>query len=152
VTGLVGKPFSLTYDEVIKGHKSFQKLIKLDCVEGWSVTILWEGILLKDLLQPANVKPHAKTVIFHCADGYTTALPLDYLVKKDIILAYRMNGIRIPPERGFPFHLVAESKWGYKWARWVTSLELSDKTDYKGYWEQRGYSVNGDLDKEFFEL
>ena len=152
VTGMVANPLSLTYDKAISGHKTIQKVVRLDCVEGWGVTVLWEGIMVKDLLQPAGVKPGAKAVIFHCVDGYTTALPLQYLTGSDVILAHKANGITLPPERGFPFHLVAESKWGYKWARWVAALELTDKVDYRGYWEKRGYSNAGDLDKEFFDF
>jgi DMSO/TMAO reductase YedYZ molybdopterin-dependent catalytic subunit len=44
---------------------------------------------------------------------------------------------------------VAESKWGYKWIKWVTEIELSDDTSYRGYWEERGYSNNGDLGGSF---
>jgi DMSO/TMAO reductase YedYZ molybdopterin-dependent catalytic subunit len=64
-------------------------------------------------------------------------------------MAYKMNGLTLAPERGFPFQLVAQSKWGYKWIKWITEIELSDNPDYKGYWEQRGYSSSGDLDKNF---
>lgn len=152
ITGLVDNPLTLTYDEVINQHQSQQKVIKLDCVEGWSVTILWEGISIKDLIQSAGVKSEAKVVIFRAYDGYSTALPLDYIIDKNIILAYKMNGITIPPERGFPFQVVAESKWGYKWAKWVTEIELSNDTNYRGYWEERGYSNDGDLNKEFFDF
>lgn len=152
VTGLVTHPLSLTYDEAVGRHKSVGKVLRLDCVEGWGVTILWEGIPLKDTLEPAGLRPDATAVIFHCVDGYTTSLPLDYLLKSDALLAHKVNGLTLPPERGFPFHLVAEGKWGYKWARWVTGLELTGKTDYRGYWEKRGYSNAGDLDKEFIEL
>lgn len=152
VTGLVNNPLTLTYDEVINQHQSQQKVIKLDCVEGWSVTILWEGIYVKDLIQSAGVKPETKVVIFRSYDGYSTALPLEYIIDKNIILAYKMNGVTIPPERGFPFQVVAESKWGYKWAKWVTEIELSNDTNYRGYWEERGYSNDGDLDKEFFDF
>ncbi|VVB61256.1 Oxidoreductase molybdopterin binding domain protein [uncultured archaeon] len=53
-------------------------------------------------------------------------------------------------ERGFPFQLVAESKRGYKWIKWVTEIELSDNLNYKGYWESRGYSNSGDLNESFF--
>lgn len=152
VTGLVDNPRSLTYDEVINQYQSQQKVIKLDCVEGWSVTILWEGVYIKDLLQSTGVKPETKVVIFHSYDGYSTSLPIEYIMDKNIILAYRINGVTLPPERGFPFQVVAESKWGYKWAKWVTEIELSDDINYQGYWEERGYSNDGDLDKEFFDF
>lgn len=95
--------------------------------------------MVKDLIQEAGPEPNASTVIFHAVDGYTTALPRDYIADKNIILAYKMNNLTIPPERGFPFELVAESKYGYKWIKWVTGLELSNNTSYLGYWESRGY-------------
>jgi DMSO/TMAO reductase YedYZ molybdopterin-dependent catalytic subunit len=69
----------------------------------------------------------------------------------DILVAYKMNGIDLPPERGYPFQLVAESKWGYKWIKWITDIELSNDEEYEGYWESRGYSNSGDLDKSFFD-
>ena len=90
-------------------------------------------------------------VIFHAYDGYTTSLPLNYVQDKDLLLAFKMNGVTLPPDRGFPFQLVAEDKWGYKWIKWVTQIELSDNENYKGYWERAGYSNDGSLDKPFFE-
>jgi DMSO/TMAO reductase YedYZ molybdopterin-dependent catalytic subunit len=45
---------------------------------------------------------------------------------------------------------VAEGKWGYKWARWITKIEFSANPDYRGFWESRGYSNKGDLDKPMF--
>ena len=151
VTGLVDSPKEYTYDDVISNHQSYEKVVKLDCVEGWSVAILWQGLLVKDLLAEAKVKPEAKVVIFYAYDGYTTSLPIDYLINNDILLAYKMNGVTLPPERGFPFQLVAESKWGYKWEKWVTQMELSDDVNYRGYWERLGYSNNADLEEDFIE-
>ena len=151
ITGLAENPKSYTYDEVINNYQQYKKVVTLDCVEGWSVTILWEGVLLRDLIEEANLLPESKVVIFHAYDGYTTSLPLDYIIDNDIIMAYKMNDITLPPERGFPFQLVAESKWGYKWIKWITKIELSDDVDYRGYWESRGYSNSADLDKGFFQ-
>ncbi|VVB51872.1 Sulfoxide reductase catalytic subunit YedY [uncultured archaeon] len=149
ISGLVNNPQNITYDEVLN-HPSYAKPVRLNCVEGWSVTILWEGVKVKDLLSEANVKPDANTIIFYAYDGYSTSFPLDYILNNDILLAYKMNNATIPPERGYPFQLVAEQKWGYKWIKWVTKIELSNNTDYKGYWESAGYSQNGDLDKPKF--
>ena len=151
VTGLVNSPQNYTYDEVINNHQRYKKVITLNCVEGWSVKILWEGMLVRDLIGESNLLPNAGVVIFHAYDGYTTSFPLDYVMNNDIILAYKMNDVVIPPERGFPFQLVAESKWGYKWIKWVTEIELSDDVNYRGFWESRGYSNSGDLDESSLE-
>ena len=151
ITGLVENPRSYTYDEVIEDYKHYKKVVTLDCVEGWSVNILWEGMLVRELIAESSPLPNTKVVIFHAYDGYTTSFPLDYIMNHDILMAYMMNEITIPPERGFPFQLVAESKWGYKWIKWITEIELSDDVNYRGYWESRGYSNTGDLDEGFFE-
>jgi DMSO/TMAO reductase YedYZ molybdopterin-dependent catalytic subunit len=150
VSGLVNTPKSYTYDGIVN-RPSYTKVVTMDCVEGWSVTILWEGVLVRDLIKEAGVGSTAKIVIFYSVDGYSTSFPLAYIMENDIILAYKMNGLALPPERGFPFQLVAENKWGYKWAKWITKIELSDNEKYKGYWESRGYSNDGDLDRSFFE-
>ena len=145
VDGLVQTPMEYTLGGVTDNHQSYQKVVTLNCVEGWRVKILWEGVLVEDLIAEAKASPEANTVIFHGYDGYTTSLPLDYIMGQDIMLAYKMNGVVLPPERGAPFQLVAESKWGYKWIKWVTRIELSNDANYQGYWERRGYSNDGDL-------
>ena len=133
-------------------QRTARRITRSGCVLStcWSVTILWEGVLVRDLIQEATALPETKVVIFHAYDGYTTSLPIDYLMDNDIIMAYKMNDITLPPERGFPFELVAESKWGYKWIKWITEIELSDDADYRGFWESRGYSNSADRDKPFF--
>lgn len=151
VTGLVENPASYSYDQLLDGYQSYKKVVTLYCVEGWAAKILWEGVLVSDLLAAARPLPRAQVVIFYAYDGYTTSLPLDYIIDNDILMAYKMNEIVMPPERGFPFALVAESKWGYKWVKWITAMELSDDIDYRGYWESRGYSNTADLAEGFFE-
>jgi DMSO/TMAO reductase YedYZ molybdopterin-dependent catalytic subunit len=56
----------------------------------------------------------------------------------------------MPPERGYPFTLVADGKWDYKWIRWIEKIELSDDSSYQGYWEIRGLSNTGDLNSSPF--
>lgn len=145
VDGLVHESRIYTYDEVLEQDR-YNKVVTLHCVEGWSVKILWEGVLLTDLIEESGIKDGANTVIFHAEDGYTTSLPLDYIVENDILMAYKMNEVDLPAERGFPFQLVAEDKLGYKWIKWITRIELSDNEDYRGYWEKRGYSNEADVD------
>lgn len=150
VGGLAGAPARYGYNELLK-LPAVRKTVTIDCVEGWSVKILWEGVLVKDVLKKVKAKPEAKTIIFYGADGYSTSFPLDYVLKNDIMLAAKMNGEVLPPERGFPFQLVAEEKWGYKWVKWVTKIELSADAGYKGFWEKRGYNNNGDVKGPKFE-
>lgn len=150
VDGLVANPKNYTYDQV-KDFQNYQKVVKLDCVEGWSVNILWQGVLVKDILNEVKPLPQANTVIFYAVDGYSTSFPLEYLQNNQILMAYKMNNATLPPQRGFPFQLVAESKWGYKWIKWINRIELSDNPNYQGYWESRGYSVSGNLNESFLK-
>ncbi len=145
ITGLVDRNLSLTYSEIIERYPSYRKIVTIQCVEGWQATILWEGVLVKELLQSAGVKDGAKVAIFYASDGYSTALRLDYLNSQNILLAYKINNLTIPPERGFPFELVAESQYGYKWIKWLNAIDVSDNEGYLGYWESRGYPNNATL-------
>ncbi len=145
ITGLVNKTLEYTYDDVINGFQKYLKVVTLFCVEGWSVKILWEGFLLQDLLNQAGINPQATAVIFYAYDGYSTSMPLSYLLDNNILIAYKMNNVTLPPERGFPFQLVSESKYGYKWIKWITKIELSDNETYLGYWESRGWPNDANL-------
>jgi len=150
IGGLVARSLSLSYEQVLERHP-LSKVTVIHCVEGWDVKVLWEGVPLAILLDEAGARPSANTVIFRSADGYSTSLPLAYVREKNILLAYRMNGLTLPEERGYPFQVVAEDKWGYKWAKWVTSIELSSDPNFRGYWESRGYNNNGDHAGPMFE-
>jgi DMSO/TMAO reductase YedYZ molybdopterin-dependent catalytic subunit len=139
INGLVNTSTDFTYDEVLNNTK-YSKEVVLNCVEGWSADILWEGVQLSDLFAKVGVKSEANTVIFYSVDGYTTALPLKTILEKNLILASKMNGVVLPAKNGFPFILVAEDKLGYKWIKWINRIELSSNKNYLGYWESAGYS------------
>ena len=145
VDGLVLRPLSMSLQALAEFQRA-EKLVTIHCVEGWSVKALWEGIRLNDLFALAGVAGEANTVIFHAADGYTTSLPLGVVTSRDLILADRINGIVLPPANGFPFQLVAEDRWGYKWIRWVTRIEISSDGAYQGFWESRGFNQDAAVD------
>jgi len=150
VTGLTGRTTVSRYDEILAKYPHYTKVVTLHCVEGWDATILWEGVLVRDIIADARPDSRANTVIFTARDGYTTSFLRTYFSDRDILLAYRMNNVTMPVERGYPFALVAEDKWGYKWIRWVEKIELTDDPSYRGYWEERGYSNSGDLNRSQF--
>ena len=150
LTGLTKNTRVFTYAGVLDKFPRYSKVVTLFCVEGWDTTILWEGVLVSDLIRDAGIDPRANTVIFTAHDGYTTSFPLEYVMSRNILMAFRMNNITLPAERGYPFQLVAEDKWGYKWIKWIEKIELSDNPGYRGFWEQRGYSNTANLTKNFF--
>jgi len=139
ITGLVEKTLNYSYNQVITNHPTIPKVATIFCVEGWSATLLWEGISVNNLLMEAGINPQTTVIIFHASDGYTTALPLDYIVQNNIIIAYRINNVTLTAEKGWPFMLVGQNEYGYKWIKWLTEIEASNDSDYLGYWESRGY-------------
>ncbi|KKH99729.1 oxidoreductase [Methanosarcina sp. 1.H.T.1A.1] len=149
VDGLVENPRDFTYEE-ITGLPQTSKVVDLNCVEGWGFTAKWTGVRIADLFEEVGAMENATTAIFYSADGYSTSLDMDYLLENDIIIAYKLNDVTLPPERGFPLQLVAEGKYGYKWVKWIVRIELSD-SPYRGYWEERGYNNIADVGGPAFE-
>jgi DMSO/TMAO reductase YedYZ molybdopterin-dependent catalytic subunit len=152
VDGLVDNPLTLTYDDLL-AYPQEDRLMDLDCVEGWSFTAKWSGPTLNAIFADAIVKPEALIVIFHTTDvpdGYSS-LDLSYIRDNNIIIALKDNDITLPAERGFPFQVVAMSKFGYKCAKWVDRIELSSDTSFRGYWESAGYNNNADVVGQPFE-
>jgi DMSO/TMAO reductase YedYZ molybdopterin-dependent catalytic subunit len=151
VDGLVDNPLSLSYNDLL-AYPQISKLMDLDCVEGWNFTAKWTGPALMAMFKDAKVKPEALIAIFHTADvpdGYSS-LDLSYINEKNIIVGMKLNDVTLPDERGFPFQVVAESKFGYKWSKWITRIELSSDTNFRGYWEGYGYNNNADVNGPAF--
>jgi DMSO/TMAO reductase YedYZ molybdopterin-dependent catalytic subunit len=142
ITGMVNNPTNYSYDQVINDFDSTLQVATLPCVEGWSVTMLWQGVPIIELLNQTDVVSEANTLIFLAADGYSSSLPLDYVKQHNITIAYKMNNVTLTPKLGWPFFLVANNQYGYKWVEWVTEINVSNNTNYLGYWESRGYPNN----------
>jgi DMSO/TMAO reductase YedYZ molybdopterin-dependent catalytic subunit len=123
VDGLVESPLEMDYSRVLE-HNRYSKVVTLDCIEGWSVKMRWEGIRVEDLLKEAGMKDSAYLVIFHSYDGYQISMMLKDVLASHMMLAYKVNGTRLPLELGFPFQLVAEGKSGYNWVKGVAKIEV----------------------------
>ena len=152
IDGLVDHPLKLSYAD-LQAYPQISQLMDLNCVEGWSFTAKWTGPSLSAIFADAGVQSAAKIAIFYTTDdpdGFTS-LDLSYIMDNNIIIALKDNDITLPPERGFPFQVVAMSKFGYKWAKWVTRIEISSDTSFRGYWEGYGYNNNGDINGPAFD-
>lgn len=143
VGGLVARKLNLTYDEILN-LPAYSEVAYMPCVEGWGFNAKWTGFRVIDLLDMAGVNEKGSYIVFFSQDGYSTGLPLTYLRDKHILLAYGLNDITLPADRGFPLQLVADSKYGYKWAKWITRIEVVSE-EFKGYWESRGYTNSADV-------
>jgi DMSO/TMAO reductase YedYZ molybdopterin-dependent catalytic subunit len=71
-------------------------------------------------------------------------VPLEDAMVEDSLIAFKMNGRRIPEQQGFPARPFIPHLYGWKSAKWLTEIEFLP--DYKdGYWEKFGYHERGDI-------
>jgi DMSO/TMAO reductase YedYZ molybdopterin-dependent catalytic subunit len=139
VNGLVRKPLNFTYQDLLS-LPSASQTCDFRCVEGWGVDkVPWEGVRLQSLTDMAQPLGEARFVTFHSlGDQYQESLSLEQAGLPGVMLAYRMYGDDLPPERGSPLRLVFPRMFGYKGAKWVTRVEFRADQD-PGYWEGFGY-------------
>jgi len=146
VKGLVAKPLKLTFDEFKKAAPAVERYQTFECISNEIGGDLignarWKGVRIKDILALAQVRPGARTVIWHAADGFTESLPLDIAADGESLLAYEMNGEPIPQKHGAPVRVLLRNRYGMKQPKWLTAIEVTDR-EYartQGYWEQQGW-------------
>jgi len=143
VSGLVERPYVLTYDELLALPR---KTVRCDihCVTRWSrLDNSFEGVPVQLLLARAGVKPEARFALVFAEQGFTTNLPLADLDRVDNLIALEWNGEPLTPEHGGPARLLVPHLYLWKSAKWVRGLELLAE-DMPGFWEQNGYHMRGD--------
>jgi len=143
VSGLVDRPFTLTWDELLALP---QHTVRCDihCVTTWSrFDNTFEGVSVQLLLQRAGVKPEAKFVLVSAEQGFTTNLPLDDLDRPDNLIALKHDGEPLTPEHGGPARLLVPHLYFWKSAKWVRGMTVLDQ-DVPGFWEVNGYNNYGD--------
>jgi len=103
------------------------------------------GPRLLDVLEKAGIQDKAFKIGVHAAEGFTSNLRVDEVREQPdaFLLAHSMNDQILTLEHGFPIRMTADGKYGYKWPKWVTGIELVD-FDFKGHYEgKRGWSDTG---------
>jgi DMSO/TMAO reductase YedYZ molybdopterin-dependent catalytic subunit len=102
----------------------------------------WTGVRLRDVLRQASLRGAAVDVVFRCADGYTTSIPIDLALDRHTLLAIAQNGRPLRQEHGFPCRVRVPALYGMLNAKWVEEIEVVD-FNFKGYWSKRGWSDVG---------
>ena len=123
VSGLVNTPLSLSYAQ-IQSLPSVTVSMEIVCPGTLDEWDNWTGVPLSTLLNFAGLSPEASEVILRGMDGYFVQLPLATVMDRGVILAYRMNGLVLSPDRGYPLRLVVSGSEGADWLRWVTAIEV----------------------------
>ncbi len=144
ITGLVGKPIKLTYDQ-IRAMPSVTRYHTLECISnevGGDLisNALWKGVRFRDVIAAAGgLNPKAIRFALRAADGYTEGIPVVDAMNADTMLAYEMNGERLPHGHGFPVRMLTPGLFGMKNPKWVTKIEAVS-THFTGYWQASGWS------------
>lgn len=143
VDGLVERPLSLDWAS-FSSLPATSQLSDFHCVTGWSVWgVTWSGVLLKELIMQAGVKPGATWVKFYSGDGiYTSAVPLEVAIGSDVMVTYQIDGAPLPGPLGGPARLVVPKLYGWKSVKWLERIELIPE-EHIGFWEERGYPNDG---------
>lgn len=119
----------------------------VQCTDGWRVEKTpFEGVLLSHILEDAGVGDGGQALQFTCFDGaYTENLTLDQARRSDVMVALRMQDAPITHDHGGPVRLYAAPMYFYKSAKWLSGITITDRV-IPGYWEERGYDIDGWLD------
>jgi DMSO/TMAO reductase YedYZ molybdopterin-dependent catalytic subunit len=145
VSGEVENSFKLDWNHLMQLPKTVS-VSEFDCVTGWTrLNNRWEGVRFGEIAKLARptVKAKYATVACYGTPAYTTSLPLDYLLRDDVLFAYNLDGKPLEPEHGGPLRLVVPGKYGYKSAKWVRQVRFTE-TQELGFWESQGYSNTAD--------
>jgi hypothetical protein len=106
---------------------------------------VWRGISLKKLLQDVGAdEDTARDVVFRAADGYDDSIPFARAMQDDVMLAYLMNGEKLPKAHGFPLRLIVPGLYGIKNVKWIVEIEVYNG-DYLGYWQRKGWTDDGTI-------
>ncbi len=108
------------------------------CVEGWSMIPKWGGCSLREFLKFAGADLSAKFLKVECGDEYYTSYDMPSALHPQSILCYEAYGKPLSLQHGAPVRIVMPTKLGYKSAKWVDKIVLTNEKP-GGYWEDQGY-------------
>lgn len=143
LSGLVEPEATLDYHALL-GLPATDQVSDIHCVTHWSkLDTRWRGVKITDLLGEYAVDPRARHCVIHATGGWTTNLPLEELLRDDVLLAYEYDGKPISADHGGPVRLVVPRLYFWKSAKWVSGIEFTVE-ERLGYWERVGYHRLGD--------
>lgn len=110
------------------------------CIEGWDVIGRFGGARLSDFLHMVGADTTARFVYVECADDYYESIDMATALHPQTLLCYEMYDQPLTREHGAPLRLIIPTKIGYKQAKYLTDLTVTNVLQRSGYWEDQGYS------------
>jgi DMSO/TMAO reductase YedYZ molybdopterin-dependent catalytic subunit len=147
ISGLVEVPKRLTWED-FRGLPQTEVTSDFHCVTRWSrLDNHWRGVLFTDVMKLVAVRPEAKFALVLADEGYTANVPLDDLLRPNVLFAFDHDGEPLAAEHGGPVRLIVPQLYAWKSVKWVRGFTLLDH-DQLGFWERNGYHEYGDPWKE----
>jgi DMSO/TMAO reductase YedYZ molybdopterin-dependent catalytic subunit len=115
------------------------------CVEGWDAIVPFGGTAISTFLNFIGANTAAKFLYVECADNYYESIDMSSALHPQSLLCYEMYEQPLTREHGAPLRLRLPTKVGYKSAKYLTSLRVTDIVPKAGYWEDQGYPTNYNL-------
>jgi DMSO/TMAO reductase YedYZ molybdopterin-dependent catalytic subunit len=109
------------------------------CIEGWSQIGQWSGVPLHVFLRTVGADLKARYVSFKCFDGYSTSIDMASALHPQTILALDFIDEPLAPEWGAPVRLRIPTKLGFKSAKNIRAISVTNAYP-GGYWEDQGYN------------
>ncbi|MDE2291491.1 MAG: sulfite oxidase-like oxidoreductase, partial [Elusimicrobia bacterium] len=150
VWGAVERPLEWTWER-FRALPRARLTADFHCVTRWSrYDLAWEGVPVSAVLELVRPRPEAAFLVQHCAEGYTTNVPLADARGEDCLLADTLEGAPLPLEHGGPLRMLIPRLYAWKSGKFLVGLELS-AVDKPGFWETRGYHNRADpwLDERY---
>jgi DMSO/TMAO reductase YedYZ molybdopterin-dependent catalytic subunit len=139
VSGAVQKPGDYQLGQ-IQALPRIRQNTRHICVEGWDVIGRFGGAKLSDFLTMIGADTSARYLAVACADDYYETLDMATALHPQTLLCYEMYDQPLTREHGAPLRLSIPTKVGYKQAKYLTELKVTNVLDKVGYWEDQGYS------------
>jgi len=137
LSGLIADKAPWTIDK-LRALPQEAQVTRHICIEGWSQIGQWSGVPLHVFLQRVGADLKARYVSFKCFDGYSTSIDMPSALHSQTILALDFVGKPLAPEWGAPVRLRIPTKLGFKSAKNIRAISVTN-TYPGGYWEDQGY-------------
>ncbi|HEY7164138.1 MAG TPA: sulfite oxidase [Candidatus Binatia bacterium] len=171
IDGLVANPLSLTLDK-IKAQPSQTIAVTMECAgngralfaprrisQPWLNeaigTAEWTGTSVWPILEQAGVRQDAVEILFTGIDrgveggevqSYQRSLTISETRRKEVLLAYAMNGKPLEPQHGYPLRLLVPGWYGMTSVKWLDRIEAVAKP-FEGYQMSRVYRYSKSPDE-----
>jgi DMSO/TMAO reductase YedYZ molybdopterin-dependent catalytic subunit len=171
IGGLVEQPLSLSLDD-LRSRSAIELAVTMECAgngralvephvvsQPWLLeavgTARWRGVPVAALLGEAGIRDGAVEALFTGLDrgveggeeqAYERSLPVAVLLEGEVLLAYEVNGVPLPPQHGYPLRLVVPGWYGMTSVKWLSSIALVAEP-FDGYQMRHSYRVRLEEDE-----